>query len=187
MCSLSLLYGVIMEDNLLKTGLWALVPKNVDGNCSHYGIYLKYQVDLLKGDKISETEFNKIDEPDNKFVEIFERIIHNDEDNIPKFIFGKQPFLTYEPVQKIMIQEHFVYDDVNAVARATELKWEKIREKRDILLKNSDLESGITFTDRFNAKPETFRNSWLQYRQQLRDIPQNFSDPWEIVWPEKPI
>jgi hypothetical protein len=28
--------------------------------------------------------------------------------------------------------------------------------------------------------------SWLDYRQALRDLPQTFSNPDEIVWPTKP-
>ena len=28
--------------------------------------------------------------------------------------------------------------------------------------------------------------AWAAYRQQLRDIPQDYNDPDLVVWPEKP-
>lgn len=57
--------------------------------------------------------------------------------------------------------------------------WEAIRQKRDELIKNSDW---IFLPD------VTLKNkeAWLTYRQSLRDLPQNFSTPEEVVWPEVP-
>lgn len=58
--------------------------------------------------------------------------------------------------------------------------WEQIRSKRDGLLKDSDW---AAFPD---ATPKPSKEAWLTYRQTLRDLPQNFSEPTEVVWPEKP-
>ena len=58
--------------------------------------------------------------------------------------------------------------------------WEQIRAKRDELLKESDWSA---FPD---ANPKPSKEAWLDYRQALRDIPQTFSTPEEVVWPEKP-
>ena len=57
--------------------------------------------------------------------------------------------------------------------------WETTRQKRDELIKNSDW---IFLPD------VTLKNkeAWLAYRQALRDLPQNFSEPSEVVWPQKP-
>tara|TARA_B100000212_G_C27250236_1_gene479896 strand:+ start:532 stop:828 length:297 start_codon:yes stop_codon:yes gene_type:complete len=34
--------------------------------------------------------------------------------------------------------------------------------------------------------PEVTRNKWLAYRQELRDIPQNYYNFGDVVWPTKP-
>lgn len=38
--------------------------------------------------------------------------------------------------------------------------------------------------------PETVRNTWVEYRQKLRDLPSTVVDPMDedaIPWPEKPV
>ena len=58
--------------------------------------------------------------------------------------------------------------------------WDTIRIQRDSLLKDSDW---AIISD---ATPKPSKEAWLTYRQALRDIPQNFSTPEEVVWPDKP-
>jgi len=58
--------------------------------------------------------------------------------------------------------------------------WEQIRAQRDGLLKDSD------WSVAGDATPKPSKEAWLTYRQTLRDIPQNFENPSEVVWPEKP-
>jgi ABC-type glycerol-3-phosphate transport system substrate-binding protein len=57
--------------------------------------------------------------------------------------------------------------------------WEQIRSQRDQLLKE---------TDWVGLKDVVITNeqAWLDYRQALRDIPQNFTNPEDVVWPTKP-
>jgi hypothetical protein len=57
--------------------------------------------------------------------------------------------------------------------------WEQIRSRRDQLLKETD----------WAALPDVnfdSKQSWLVYRNKLRNIPQKFKSPEEVVWPEKP-
>ena len=58
--------------------------------------------------------------------------------------------------------------------------WEQIRSKRDALLKDSD------WSVASDATPKPSKEAWLTYRQALRDLPQSFSEPSEVVWPNKP-
>ena len=60
------------------------------------------------------------------------------------------------------------------------LTWEQIRAKRDALLKDSDWSA---FPD---ANPKPSKDAWINYRQALRDLPQNFSTPEEVLFPNKP-
>lgn len=57
--------------------------------------------------------------------------------------------------------------------------WEQIRAQRDQLLKESDW-VGLTDVNVSN------KQQWLDYRQTLRNIPQNFTNPQDVVWPTKP-
>jgi len=58
------------------------------------------------------------------------------------------------------------------------LTWDDIRAQRTLLLNKSD----------FTQVPDYPNNraGWAAYRQELRDIPQIFSDPNEVIWPIAP-
>jgi hypothetical protein len=57
-----------------------------------------------------------------------------------------------------------------------------LRTKRDRLIKESDVYSLPDFP---HPTPET-KQAWLDYRQSLRDLPANTTDPENPVWPEAP-
>lgn len=56
--------------------------------------------------------------------------------------------------------------------------WDMIRGRRDGLLENCD------WTQLPDAPVDAA--VWAAYRQALRDVPQNFASPLDVVWPEKP-
>jgi hypothetical protein len=68
---------------------------------------------------------------------------------------------------------------VNAAAAemATESAWSSLRTKRTKLLAETDwmANSDVTMSD-----------AWRTYRQALRDLPANTSDPANPVWPTEP-
>jgi hypothetical protein len=87
------------------------------------------------------------------------------------------------------------WDDTNSIEKPTlqelEQKWQEIqdekpmkiiREKRDLLLKETDV---YGLTD-FKFKSEEAKQAWLDYRQALRDLPANTTDPENPVWPVAP-
>jgi hypothetical protein len=61
------------------------------------------------------------------------------------------------------------------------LTWDDIRLQRDSLLGASDwtqvADAPLTAAD---------RQAWADYRQALRDVPQDFDSPDDVVWPEAP-
>ncbi|HIF6022973.1 TPA: tail fiber assembly protein [Vibrio parahaemolyticus] len=63
----------------------------------------------------------------------------------------------------------------------TNAKWEHVRVKRDQLMRDTDWtqvpDSQLT---------EDKKTEFAAYRQALRDIPQTYSDPDAVIWPEKP-
>ena len=69
-------------------------------------------------------------------------------------------------------------DVLRLVDKVDLITWDRIRYRRDFLLKQSDY-------TQLSDWPGN-KNLWIKYRQELRDIPQKFSDPMEVIWPEKP-
>lgn len=61
-------------------------------------------------------------------------------------------------------------------------RWKGISEKRSQLLFETDWTQGQDSP----LSPEKIAE-FAAYRQELRDIPQTYSSPDDVVWPEKPI
>ncbi len=61
-----------------------------------------------------------------------------------------------------------------------EKTWHSIRMERDSRLNGSD------WAALPDATPKPSQQSWLDYRQKLRDVTRDFSTPEEVVWPQKP-
>lgn len=60
----------------------------------------------------------------------------------------------------------------------TAYKWQQVKRQRDQLLQECDWTQ---------LNPNFLHQQQYQtYRQQLRDIPQDFSDPDAVIWPDKP-
>lgn len=80
--------------------------------------------------------------------------------------------------------EQIVSDDngypITIITPVSPITWEQIKVQRDALLQQSD------WTVLTDASPKPSVEAWLEYRQALRDIPQDFDSPEDIVWPTKP-
>jgi hypothetical protein len=59
-----------------------------------------------------------------------------------------------------------------------DVKWDAVRAERDRRLGACD------WTQVADAPVDPV--AWAAYRQELRDIPQDFNDPDLVVWPEEP-
>ena len=64
----------------------------------------------------------------------------------------------------------------------SERPWEVLRKERALLLSNTDK---YTIPD-WPHPTEVVKQAWLDYRQALRDLPANTTDPENPVWPEAP-
>jgi hypothetical protein len=66
--------------------------------------------------------------------------------------------------------------------RDIEAEWAAVRMERDRLLAESDV---MVLPDRWNAMTQEQQQAWAEYRQALRDLPQTFDDPADVVWSEQ--
>lgn len=69
--------------------------------------------------------------------------------------------------------------DEEATAIVIEAKWTQVKAIRDGLLKDSDWTQGADV-------PESIKAPWSEYRTVLRNIPQDFINPDDVEFPEKP-
>ena len=84
---------------------------------------------------------------------------------------------SYKPIYNIDFEE-LVWEN-NAWVIKQKINWETVRLKRFIMLQESDW-IGLTDVNLPN------KQQWIEYRQALRDIPQNYTYPEDVVWPDKP-
>ena len=82
---------------------------------------------------------------------------------------------SHDPKQ--YVQSHFVGDDTAKDARLLADKWANVRKERNRKLAETD----------FHALSDaTLADNIKTYRQALRDVPEDNSDPDNITWPSKP-
>lgn len=79
-----------------------------------------------------------------------------------------------------------LYDGVSFTAPPTpqeviDKAWVDLRVRRDGLLSLCDW-TQVTDAPLTDAQ----RQAWAVYRQALRDLPSNTSDPFNVIWPEEP-
>lgn len=63
-------------------------------------------------------------------------------------------------------------------------EWASVRERRNALLAASDV---LVLPDRWSSFTPSQQETIARYRQTLRDIPQSFVDPKEVVFPDMPV
>ena len=80
-------------------------------------------------------------------------------------------------VNEVEIETHFTGDDTAKDARLLAEKWASVRRDRDRRLAETDY---LALSD------QTLSNSMKTYRDSLRDVPEDNSDPDKISWPTKP-
>ena len=99
-----------------------------------------------------------------------------------KAVFVSSEYIIEEnQIREIVITRDKTLEEINEeLEKETEQKWEEVRNKRNQLLNESDF---LLLLDRWNTFSTEKQNEILSYRQTLRDLPQNFQNPDEIVWP----
>ena len=99
-----------------------------------------------------------------------------------------QESVTYQieenTVKEIIVTRDKTQEEIDEENQSQlEVKWYSVRFKRNNLLKESDIK---VMSDKWEEMDIEAKSLWTNYRKQLRDIPQLFSNPDDVIFPEKP-
>ena len=75
------------------------------------------------------------------------------------------------------------YKDFRTPEQILQDKWNRIRAKRNQLLQETDI---YMLVDKFETLTAEQQAELKAYRQALRDLPQTYSNPDDVVFPAKP-
>lgn len=90
------------------------------------------------------------------------------------YVEGKFPAETHHIVDGVAVPKDASEIEAQEIAKA----WVNLRTLRDGLLKDSD------WTQVPDAPVD--QAAWKAYRQALRELPANTTDPRQVVWPTQP-
>jgi len=85
---------------------------------------------------------------------------------------------------QIVIDQTLV--DAAAVELQAEYQWKELRQKRNRLLAETDWVSMKALDASIDGLGIQLPQVWMDYRQALRDLPANTTDPANPDWPVKP-
>lgn len=87
------------------------------------------------------------------------------------------------PIQPLQHGSFYTEDALMNLRTAidTQRFYKLVREKRNDLLKRSDWTVSLD-----SPLSDIKKQQWVEYRQALRDVPQNIEPDINIVWPTKP-
>jgi hypothetical protein len=103
-------------------------------------------------------------------------------ENENKPVFVSSSYIIEEDgVREVIVTRDKTVEEIEEeAAKDLEMQWRQIRNQRDELLKQSDL---LVLIDKWETLIEERKEEIRVYRQALRDIPQGFERPEDVVWP----
>jgi hypothetical protein len=101
-------------------------------------------------------------------------------ENKPIFVSSSLEILEDKVVETFITRDK-TQEELNAETEQEIInKWTEVREQRNELLKQSDI---LVLIDNWESLSLERQNEIRNYRQALREIPQTFQSPFEVVWP----
>ena len=101
-------------------------------------------------------------------------------ENRPVFVSSSY-IIEEDGVREVIITRDKTVEEIEEeAAKELEMQWHQVRSQRDEMLKQSDL---LVLIDKWETLTEERKEEIRNYRQALRDIPQGFEHPEDVVWP----
>jgi hypothetical protein len=111
---------------------------------------------------------------EQRLIQLSDYIVHQP---MKDSIYNIKYYATKRDSEIEGVKSHFICDDTAKDARLLADKWTAVRRDRDRRLAETDY---LALSD------QTLSNSMKTYRDSLRDVPEDNSDPDDITWPTKP-
>jgi|688.fasta_scaffold180097_2 hypothetical protein len=104
-------------------------------------------------------------------------------ENENKSVFVSSSYIIEENVVReiIITRDKTQEEIIEEQQKELEMAWYQVRSQRDEMLKQSDL---LVLIDKWELLTEERKQEIRNYRQALRDIPENFQTPEDVVWPQ---
>jgi len=112
-----------------------------------------------------------------------EMVIFHSDETIPEPREGFEFIEGNASIYNLIAHSDLFYTDGRFVARertiTSDQAWTELRQRRNALLLSTDW-------TQLPDVPEATRQAFTAYRQALRDLPENTTDPLNPAWPEMP-
>ena len=115
---------------------------------------------------------------------------------VSDWYFSDSPYVPVTPGIRLEVPEGLAWDTVKGVQDGDEVTliaddakvqaktaqaWSALRTERNRLLQQSDW---TALSDAHLSQDK--KDAWFTYRQSLRDLPENATDPTQVTWPVSP-
>ena len=115
---------------------------------------------------------------------------------VSDWYFSDSPYVPVTPGIRLEVPEGLAWDTVKGVQDGEEVTlvsdpskvqakiqqaWTALRTERNRLLQQSDW---TALSDAHLSQDK--KDAWFTYRQSLRDLPENATDPTQVTWPVSP-
>ena len=115
---------------------------------------------------------------------------------VSDWYFSDSPIVPVTPGIRLEVPEGLAWDTVKGVQDGEEVTliaddakvqaktaqaWSALRTERNRLLQQSDW---TALSDAHLSQDK--KDAWFTYRQSLRDLPENATDPTQVTWPVSP-
>ena len=116
--------------------------------------------------------------------------------SVVDWYFSDSPYVPVTPGIRLEVPEGLAWDTVKGVQDGAEVTlvadpqkiedhkatlWSQLRTERNRLLQQSDW---TALSDAHLSQDK--KDAWADYRQALRDLPENATDPTQVTWPVSP-
>ena len=84
--------------------------------------------------------------------------------------------------------KRMIEEDIKRMKKNESLESAEISSEEELLMVRSQRDQILSRSDwtQIPDVPEAIQSAWKTYRQQLRDIPENFTDMKSLTWPTQP-
>lgn len=105
-------------------------------------------------------------------------------ENKPVYVKSTYTILPDKVLKEVETRDRTEEENINLEKEKIKDDWDNLRSTRNDLLQKSDI---LVLTDNWQKTSDDMKQKIVEYRQQLRDLPTNTSDPKNVKFPSLDI